>query len=105
MRTVLLTLTYGTDIDHSTVEALVDAHSNDEGLVAISCMQVTAPYVRLLADDEGDEVNPAVDAVRCSLPGEHDPHQYEFADANGTRWVQCLGEDDTDPYDVPGGDE
>lgn len=55
MRTVILYLTYANDIDHSTVEALVDSHTQDEGVVAVSASQVTEPYVRILdGEDDAD---------------------------------------------------
>lgn len=52
MKTVLLTITYADDIDHSTVEALVDSMTDSEGVVMVCASQITEPYVRVIEDDE-----------------------------------------------------
>jgi hypothetical protein len=53
-RTVLLELTYDQDVDFSSVEALVDAHTNDEGVVMISGRLATAPAIRIPVIDDGE---------------------------------------------------
>lgn len=55
MKTVCLTITYLDDIDHSTVEALVDSHADDEGVLMVSATQVTEPYVRIPDNDPPDD--------------------------------------------------
>jgi hypothetical protein len=53
-RTVLLELTFDRDVDFSSVEALVDSHTDDEGVVAVSGRLATAPATRIIQNDDGE---------------------------------------------------
>lgn len=90
MHTVILELIYADDVDFSSVEALVDAHSGDEGLVAISGRLSTQPAVRIvdgLVDNGGDP----------------DDDTDKLVGADETRWEDprdTTGGDPGDEYDV-----
>lgn len=85
MKTVCLTITYLDDIDHSTVEALVDSHADDEGVLMVSATQVTEPYVRIVEQDA-----PELEEGYCGSKEFHEPHDFYFALGKMRRCHGCY---------------
>lgn len=55
MKTVILELTYHDEVSADTVEALLDGHANDEGLVFIVGRVTGGQISRIVTQDDGEE--------------------------------------------------